>query len=424
MIVRQLADRLRGSLWFIPGLGLILAGVAAPLMLLLSNQLISAQAHLPLIFGGGPEGARGMLQAIASSVVTVAGVVFSITVVALQLTSTQFSPRVLRNFMRDRPTQVTLAIFVATITYSLLVLRTIRSADADGNGAYVPGLAITGALLLAFVSLGMLTFFIHHIAMRIQVSSIIESVTTETLETIDALARELDDLRGGAALAEGPGAATSLVGPDARMVRARHSGYLQYTDLGALVRLAKEADLRLELLLPPGAWVQQHAPLFAVERRSGEPEADDEDDDDESTLADRLQERVGVGSQRSMRQDVGFGIQQLVDIAVKALSPGINDPTTATQCVDRLTQVLVAVGRRDDPPLMITDDEDVARLAVQLPGFDSLLRQAFDQVRHFGAEMPVVMRHLAVSLATLHAALPAQRHARHSGRGRARRGRR
>jgi uncharacterized membrane protein len=410
VILRQVADRLRESLWFIPGIGLILAVVAAGTMLLLSNQLLAAQTHLPLIFGGGPEGARGMLQAIASSVVTVAGVVFSITVVALQLTSTQFSPRVLRNFMRDRPTQVTLAIFVATITYSLLVLRTIRSADPDGSGAYVPGLAVTGALLLAFVSLAMLIYFIHHIGMRIQVSSIIESVTAETLGTIEGLHRELERLReqGGREVAGAPGAATASVAPDARTVPARRSGYLQYTDLGALLRLAHDEGLRLALLVPPGGWVQEHAPLFAVERLEGrENEADD---DARRQLEGRLCDNVGLGSQRSMRQDVGFGVQQLVDICVRALSPGINDPTTATQCIDRLTQVLVAVGRRDDPPVMLADADGVPRLAPRLPDFDALLRQAFEQVRHFGSGTPVVMRHLALSLATLHAALPPERH--------------
>ncbi|HET7636441.1 MAG TPA: DUF2254 domain-containing protein [Candidatus Limnocylindria bacterium] len=407
MILRQAADRLRESLWFIPGLGLILAVVAAAIMLLISNQLLATQAHLPLIFGGGPEGARGMLQAIASSVVTVAGVVFSITVVALQLTSTQFSPRVLRNFMRDRPTQVTLAIFVATITYSLLVLRTIRSADADGTGAYVPGLAVTGALLLAFVSLAMLIYFIHHIGMRIQVSSIIESVTAETLGTIEGLHRELERLRdqGGGEVVAAPGAASAAVAADARTVPARRSGYLQYTDLGALLRLAHDEGLRLALLVPPGGWVQEHAPLFAVE-----PRDDELGDEARQQLDEHLCDNVGLGSQRSMRQDVGFGVQQLVDICVKALSPGINDPTTATQCIDRLTQVLVAVGRQDDPPVILTDADGVPRLAPRLPNFDALLRQGFEQVRHFGSGMPVVLRHLALSLATLKAALPSQRH--------------
>jgi uncharacterized membrane protein len=407
VILRQAADRLRESLWFIPGLGLILAVVAAAIMLLISNQLLATQAHLPLIFGGGPEGARGMLQAIASSVVTVAGVVFSITVVALQLTSTQFSPRVLRNFMRDRPTQVTLAIFVATITYSLLVLRTIRSADADGTGAYVPGLAVTGALLLAFVSLAMLIYFIHHIGMRIQVSSIIESVTAETLGTIEGLHRELERLRdqGGGEVVAAPGAASAAVAADARTVPARRSGYLQYTDLGALLRLAHDEGLRLALLVPPGGWVQEHAPLFAVE-----PRGDELGDEARQQLDEHLCDNVGLGSQRSMRQDVGFGVQQLVDICVKALSPGINDPTTATQCIDRLTQVLVAVGRQDDPPVILTDADGVPRLAPRLPNFDALLRQGFEQVRHFGSGMPVVLRHLALSLATLKAALPSQRH--------------
>lgn len=425
MFIRQLSDRLRQSFWFIPALGIVLAVAASAVMLALSSELIEAQAHLPLIFGGGPEGARGMLQAIAGSVTTVAGVVFSITIVALQLTSTQFSPRVLRNFMRDRPTQVTLAVFMATIVYALLVLRTIRSPGPNGEATFVPGLAVTGALLLAFVSLGMLIFFIHHIGVRIQASSIIEAVTVETLTTLDGVSHRFDQLRreeGARQGAEGrvaganggvAGAKAAPGGPDegrdegagGRPVTARDSGYLQYLEIGGLLHVAAERDLLISCAVPPGGWVQQDAPLFHCNGAGAGGEVTDDQ------LADWLVDKAALGSQRSMQQDVGFGIQQLVDVAVKALSPGINDPTTATQCIDRLTQLLVAVGTRQDPPEVIRDDDGAARLVVRFPGFDALLGQAVEQIRHYGAGAPVVVRHVAISLGILQSALPPQRHA-------------
>jgi uncharacterized membrane protein len=392
VFLRQLTDRLRQSLWFVPAVGLVLAAVAAALMLLLSQWVSSINGNPPLIFGGGPEGARGILQAIAGSVVTVAGVVFSITVIALQLTSTQYSPRVLRNFMRDRPTQLTLAVFMGTIAYSLLILRTIRSVGPNGEPAFVPGLAVSGAVVLVFVSLLMLIYFIHHTGVRIQVSSIIESITTETLATTQSVRRLFEPMRTNATAAD-----LDLAAP--RHITARRSGYLQYLDVNGLLGVASDENLRLEVLVPPGGWVQEGAPLYAVEAA---PAASDDD------LADRLVAKAALGSQRSMQQDVGFGVQQLVDIAVKALSPGINDPTTATQCIDRLTQILVAVGVADPVPTVLADDAGTPRLAPRFPGFSQLLRQSMEQIRHYGGRTPVVARHLALALRILSQAVPAE----------------
>jgi uncharacterized membrane protein len=392
--IRQIADRLRQSLWFIPGLGLAVAALAAAAMLLLSQWITSVNGHPPIIFGGGPEGARGILQAIAGSVVTVAGVVFSITVVALQLTSTQYSPRVLRNFMRDRPTQLTLGVFMGTIFYSLLVLRTVRSTGDNGEEAFVPGFAVTGAVVLVSISLLMLIYFIHHIGSRIQVSSIIESVANETMGTAASVERLFEPMPESAV-------AGALVLHAPRPVRARRSGYLQYVDIGGLLRIAREHDLRVGMVVPPGGWVQAGAPLFEVDGDGG---AADED------LQDWLVGRAGLGSQRSMQQDVGFGVQQLVDIGVRALSPGVNDPTTATQCIDRLTQVLVALGEREPWPVALADEEGTPRLSLAFPGFRELLQQAFEQVRHYGAGAPVVVRHLALALRILRQSLPPRCH--------------
>jgi uncharacterized membrane protein len=411
--IREWVERIRHSLWFIPGLAVLAAGAAALAMLAISEALGQVDADLPIVFSAGPDGARATLQAIAGSVITVAGVVFSITIVALQLTSTQFSPRVLRNFMRDRANQLVLGTFMGTFTYCLLVLRTIRSEDELRGDAFVPNLAITGALLLAFLSLAMLIYFIHHISVRIQVTSIVGSVTRDTLGTIRHVAgwAEPDPKRGWLPVPTGPGAPpppsgavpTSEVAEGALLLRARESGNLQLVDLEGLVARARESGGRYRLLVSPGGWVQDRAAIAAfvpADRATFDAE------EHERHFLDVL----AVADERSSQQDVAFGIQQLVDIGSKALSPSVNDPTTAMACIDRLVEVLVAAGMASDPPRGFADLDGVLRLEVPFPGFDELVPLAFDQLRHYGATTPAVVIHFARGLSILLGALPDDRH--------------
>ncbi len=399
MFARNLVDRLRQSLWFIPTIGAILAGVLAVLVVGISNLLDASGIHLPLVFEAGADGARAMLQAIAGSVITVAGVVFSITIVALQLASTQFSPRVLRNFLRDRPTQIVLAVFIGTFVYALLVLRTIHAASGDVD-SYVPNVAVTGALALAFASVASLIYYIHHISVRIQVGSILSAVTAETFETIAQVGRDirvLDPDQEAEEVARSNQEPPSFDRPIS--VRAQSSGYVRLLQLKGMLAAATENEMRVRCLAAPGDWVQSGAPLYDV---AGANELPDE-------LAARLLRQVGLGAQRTMQQDIGFGLQQLVDIAVRALSPGINDPTTAIQCLDHVIEVLVAIGNLPDPPNVLRDEAGEARVVVRLPTYDELVHESFRQVRQHASDEPVVLRHLARSLRTLELALPAAR---------------
>ena len=412
MRLAEWSDRIRHSLWFVPSVLTVVAAAAALLLVWVSERTDLQATNLPLVFSAGVDGARAMLQAIAGSIITVAGVIFSITIVALQLTSTQFSPRVLRNFLRDRSNQVVLGVFMATFTYTLLVLRSIRSED-ESAAAFVPALAITGALVLTLVSLGMLIYFIHHISVRIQVTSILASVADDTLETIERLARRWrdDDERPwrpapNAAPATAPpsGAVPAeAVQSEQHLLPARESGYLQFVDIGHMVRAAVEAGGRLRLLIGPGAWVQQGAPVAAFEPY-GDGEVDLE------RLARSVAEGLGVGHERSMAEDVAFGIQQLVDVAIKALSPSVNDPTTAMNAIDRLVQVLVSAGTTPDTPRSFTDTDAARRLEIPFPGFDELVDLSFDQIRHHGAGTTSVVIHLARALTVLRS-LPPGRHA-------------
>lgn len=414
MRVRELAERIRHSLWFVPTISVVVAAVAALGLVGLSARL-GEEVDLPFVFSAGPDGARAMLGAIGGSVITVAGTVFSITIVALQLTSTQFSPRVLRNFLRDRSNQAVLGVFIGTFTYSLLVLRTIRSEDESGTPAFVPGLAVTGGLLLAFVSLGMLIYFIHHTSVRIQVTTILASVADDALAAVRHVAgwNDADEGRdwrpasapGFAAPAPPSGAVAAAAPPaPARSLAIDRSGYLQQVDLDGLVRHAHETDGRYALLVAPGAWVQARAPLARfVPTDPGQAR-------DEGDHRRRLDDALVLGAERSLRHDPAFGIQQLVDIGVKALSPSVNDPTTAINAIDRLGQVLVEAGLRPDAPRAFTDTAGVVRLEVPMPGFDELTALAFDQLRFYGSGTPAVATHLARTLSVLIATLPAERH--------------
>lgn len=413
MRLREWGDQIRHSLWFVPTISVFVAAVLAIAFVAFHELSDSVGDEVPLLFGAGPEGARAMLQAIGGSVITVAGVTFSITIVALQLTSSQFSPRVLRNFLRDRPNQVVLGIFMGTFTYALLVLRSIRSENDQGGNAFVPELAISGALFLVFVSLGALIYFIHHISSRIQVTSIVASVANDTIESMRSMAGWLtmDADRGWqpAAAVAGhtppppSGAIPSSVGvPRVMTLLAEESGYLQFVDLRGLVMRARDAGGRYRLLVSPGSWVQDRAPIGSFDALDGVAV-------DREAHTNRVRDALSVGQERSTQQDAAFGIQQLVDIAVKALSPSINDPTTAMNCIDRLVEVLTVSGLQSDPPRAFADSDHVVRLEIPFPGFDELVRLAFDQVRHYGGDAPAVVIHLARALSVLVSALPVAR---------------
>lgn len=383
MTIRKALDGIRQSLWFVPAVWVLVCGAAAFGMVELDRALPDIGPDVPLVFGGGPEGARGLLSAIASSMITVVGMVFSITIVALQLASSQYSPRLLRNFMRDRASQVTLGSFIGVFVYSLVVLRTVR-ADADSRDEFVPVLAVSGALVLTVVAVAMLVYFIHHIASRMQASQITAAVARETLDEVDRQAAETRKRQGGGpgVLPDGPGV----------IVRASESGYLQYLEIAKLVALAQRHDIVVRVAVAPGGWVQRHAPLFEVWGADAEVDGD-------------LCELVGVGSQRVVFEDIEFGVQQLVDIAVKALSPGVNDPTTARNALHRIVEVLVAAGRGELTPTDHHDADGRLRLRAPRAEFRRLMRTAFEEIHHFGIPIPTISRSLDEALDTIDSAV-------------------
>lgn len=354
---------LRASFWFTPALIAVFSMAAAVTLVEIDAWKTAELAQWsPRLFGAGADGSRAMLSAIATSMITVAGVVFSITIVTLSLTSTQYSPRVLRNFMRDGPTQVVLGVFVGIFCYCLIVLRTIRGPD---DGDFIPSLAVLGGMAYALCGIALLIYFIHHVAQSIQASSILARIAADTTSAIDHLFPEkLGD-------ASDPQAAAQALPERWSWVRSGQTGYVVNVDGERLMDMAQETGHVFFLRAGVGDFVAQGAPLIGID---GHTEISDEQ---EGTLLGCLV----LDRQRTVDQDPAFGLQQLVDVAVKALSPGINDPTTACMCVDQLGALLARLAsRRMPPPYRMKDGR--LRVVAPAPDFASLLSLGLGTIVH------------------------------------------
>lgn len=385
--LRQLWETLRSSLWFIPGVSVLLAVALAVALVELDGHLEpDVFARWPRLFGSGAAGARGLLESVASSMITIAGVVFSITVVALSLTSTQYTSRVLRNFMRDRVNQSVLGVFVGVFAYCLVVLRTIRG---DEEHAFVPSLALLVGLGLAFVGIGVFILFIHHISTSIQAAQILATVTEETIERVDHLFPE----------GVGDDDATSHLAPldhdEAwHAVTADKTGYLISLDAESLVKIAADQKSVVRMERAIGHFVIEDTRLVSI----AGPGAPDEQ------LCGRLRSCFAIGRQRTLEQDAAFGIRQIVDIALKALSPGVNDTTTAVMSVHYLTAILARLSHRRIVSRFRTEDGEL-RLVTRGPTYDSLVGEALDQIRQSAAGNVEILAGLLAALELL-ASLP------------------
>jgi len=376
----------QSSFWFVPAV-IVLGAVGLATVLIGVDVTVDLDAgeRWPLLFGTGAAGSRGLLTAVASSMITVAGVVFSITIVALSLTSSQYTSRVLRNFMRDRNNQVVLGVFLGIFAYCLVVLRVIRAGD---EGAFVPSLAVLGGLILAFVGIGYLIFFIHYISMSIQSSSIIAAAANETIAAVDHLFPQGmgDDVEEDA---EGD---VVLFLPEQAWfaVPARKTGYIQSIDGNALLAFARERGTIVRMEYGIGEFVVEGTPLISVVDLGGL-------DEDTEDTADEIKAVYVISPHRTVEQDAGFGIRQLVDIALKALSPGINDTTTAVMCVDYLAAILARIASR---PIATSHrlDEGKLRVIARSPSFASLLAEAFDQIGQNSAGNVAVLTRLLHAL--------------------------
>lgn len=382
-------DRLRASFWFLPSVmaaGAVALSFAIVLLDLWLRIELRTEASWFVTFG--PEGARAILSTIAGSMITVAGLTFSITMLTLQLASSQFGPRLLRSFLRDRGNQVVLGTFISTFLYCLLVLRTVRGTQ---DASFVPHLAVAAGLLLAVASLAVLIFFIHHTAHAIRLETILADLAHETRATIERLYPQ--------EVGQEPEAAPAAL-PDfdreGRSIEAASGGYVQIVDDAALMRLAREHGLVMRLDARPGDFVAASQPLLTAWPASRVDDGLDRD----------LAGAMVLGEERTTLQDLDFSLGRFVEIAQRALSPGINDPATALYCIDRLGEALLLLARRDMPSRLRADEAGDIRIVVQAESRGEAARAAFAAVARYGFGDVDVVRHLLAGLAAVAAALP------------------
>ncbi len=372
-------EALRTTLWLFPTVMVVGAAALFAATYAIDRAAADGALHLPGVLNtDSADAARQVLIGIAAAVITVAGVVFSITILALTLASQQFGPRMLRNFIRDRGTQFTLGAFVATFVYSLL---TLGSVSSQGARAFVPALSITVALALTLGSVVVLIYFIHHVAHAIQLTSVVATIAGDFQSTVADLfveQAELGPAPGHAGLSV-PELMVRMSG-DGATVPATGSGFLQAVGHDRLIRIAASANAVIRLLNRPGHFLVEGLPLAVVWPAEAAPE-----------VARALRRAHVVGPHRTLTQDLGFAADQLVEIALRALSPAVNDTFTALNCIDWLGDGLCKVSARPLPDGIYRDRQGQVRLIDPVITYPRLVKGAFDKIRQAGRGMPAVL---------------------------------
>ena len=388
--ITKLWDSLQSSYLFVPALIVVSAIALAVTMLTLDRQgNYGVLKNWGWIYTGSTDGARAMLAAIGGSTITVAGTVFSITIVALQLAASNFGPRLLRNFMKDVSNQVVLGTFIGTFIYCLLVLRTVRG-DGDDYNSFIPQLSVTVALALAIISISLLIYFIHHASTIIQASHIISEVSAELDRATDRLFPEKIGRglsQSGRQVAEIP----ANFDEDAYPIKAAKSGYLQIIDDEKVMQIASEQELIVRLEFRPGKFIVQGSELMMVYpgKRVNQK------------LTKKFRDVFILGTERTEQQDIEFPIHQLVEVALRAISPAVNDPFTAIRCIDRLSAGLSRLAGRDFPSPYRYDRLDKLRIITQPVTFVGLTDAAFNQIRQYSNSDVAVTIRLLEAIATI-----------------------
>ncbi len=367
-----------------PLLMLVLAGGLASLLLYVDGRVDPGmKASLPWAYTGGPAGARSLLSTIAGSMITAASVTFSLAAVALSIASQQYGSRVLRNFMRDRITQVLLGTFVSTFIYSVMVIRTIRGSDYSGG--FVPAISVTVAIVLSLISLVLLIFFIHHVSASIQASRIIRVIAEDMSSAIpklysprpNSITRETDQTR------------LSQLGT--MPITTVDSGYLQTINQHALLDIAMRKDLLIHIEVKTGDHLIAGKQVARILGTS-------------SLSAPELHRVVGsflLGGERTPAQDIRYQFQQLTDVVIRALSPGINDPFTAVNGIDELEAATALLAKRGQASQIRTDKHGVARLYQPVATISDILEDTVGHIAIYGAGDRFVMAALRRVLDTV-----------------------
>jgi uncharacterized membrane protein len=366
MINREaLREYASASLWVLPTFAGLVALVTGSVV-----SQIDLGPDSPFAFQGTADDARGLLIAISGTVVTVIALTLGLTVVALQLSSTQFSPRLLRNFLRDRPNQVVLSVFVATFTYSAAGLFTVGVSSGSRVEEF-PRLAVSGAMVLLFTSLAAVVYFADHLAHSIQIDAITGRVERQALGVIHT---------------DWPGQIeTAYSRPQwAVPLTSAHSGYIQTVHLEQIMPLAAQHGVTVRLRRRVGEHVVAGTKLVWIWRPNAADPAPNPED-----FRRVVESAVRIGFERTLEQDIGFAIRQLVDVACKALSPAINDPYTAVQAIDHLSVIFSNLGPRPLGDVVMRQGDGVVILPSRR--YDELLATACGLIRRYGSKEPTVL---------------------------------
>ena len=396
VLLRSAMYALRGGFLVRPLLIAVILGIAGAVLSSLEESAPVVSAWVPYVLFPSrqdPQVAQVILGAIATSIMTVVSIVFAILLMTLTLASTQFSPRILVSFVRDRTTQWTLGIFLGTFSYCMAALPAARALPH----AFVPVAAATGAMVLAVVCVGWLIYFINHISRSISVNNILDRIARETELVIEQL---MPYPRSPFALPERSEVLPAAAGG---AVLSRQSGYIRYVDISHLVGLATTNGICVLLQRRVGQFVPAGVPLAYVSKPERMP----------AERALHLLAAFDIGPTRTMQQDIEFGVIQIVDIALRAMSPAVNDPSTAISCVDQLSRIMIMWVSRTPPPSHYYAPPHVLRLFVPWMSFDGLLDTAFEQIRHYAAaDIAVSLRLMRafsdITSATQHADLHAK----------------
>ncbi|MFH7023984.1 MAG: DUF2254 domain-containing protein [Heteroscytonema crispum UTEX LB 1556] len=383
----KLWDTLHSSYWFIPSIMAILTTALAFIMLML-DRTGKASISYWWSYTGGADGARSVLGAVAGSMISVAATAFSITIVALQLAASNFGPRLLRNFMQDTGNQVVLGTFISTFIYCLLILRTIHG-EGDGYSEFVPQISVTCGILLAIISIGVLIYFIDHASTIIQASHIIENVSDDLDKAIDRLFPQKigRSIPLGQEVAEIPDNFDLVASP----VKVNQNGYIQAIDDEELMKIARKNNLLLRVESRPGKFIVKDSHLVMVFPGKFV----------NKKLTKQINDCFILGKERSEQQDIEFPIDQLVEIALRALSPGINDPFTAIRCVDRLGAGLSRLAQKDFPsPYRYDEDHKLRAIAFGVT-FEGLVDSAFNGIRQYARSDTSVTIRLLEAIANI-----------------------
>jgi uncharacterized membrane protein len=389
VLLQSAAYAFRGGFLVRPFLIVIALGTTGAVLSSLEEQFPQIRSLVPRALfpsQADPQVAQAILTSIATSTMTVVSIVFAILLMTLTLASTQFSPRILVSFVRDHVTQWTLGIFLGTFSYCIAALPAARSLPTP----FAPVVTVVGAMALAPVCVGWLIYFIHHISNAISVNHIVDRIARETETVIDEMMpypwRPIHwDHAFGASLNDLTYTIPSL-----------RSGYIRFVDIRRLTSLAKSYGVCLRLERRVGQFVPEGAALLKASR--GERISEDR--------ALEFLAAINLGPTRTMQQDIEFGIVQIVDIALRAISPAVNDPTTAISAVDQLSAVLIRWVSRAPPVSYYYDPPHVLRVIVPWPDFDGLVDLAFEQIRHYSAVDAAVSLRLMRALGDISGASP------------------